>query len=649
MRIVRTLFLATLAVVVLIVGAGLVVVTTLGRETLVPPVAARVKALTGRELAVRGEARVALALPPRVVLSDITFGNAPWASTPNMVEARELSLTVELMPLLSGRIELSSIELTGPRMSFEKDAQGRGNWQFEGRDTPAAAAGAPVPGLPAALVIGNVSVREGVVTYRAAPKAAVTTIAIRDLSLHTRALSGDLDIRFAGDVGELPLDLTGRVGPLDALVARRWPYPVDLSGTVAGQKVHVAARVRADGLRYAFDDLAVSLGDNAIRGTLAVDTSGPRPRAAFDLTAPALTLAALPAAVARPGAPVTAPPTAAPVPAGVRVIPDAPVDFAPLGVVDVDGKLAVDKLTLADGRDAGRLRASIALVDRKLDVTDLEVGLFGGTLAGSVSVDARDATAATVVTRLEGRAMSLGAILAVVGRARDVQGGRAEMVANLSMRGRSPRDWAGSANGTFRLVSSSATIVNPKADALAVWDKLNDAINPFRTRDPSTNLVCAVVNLPLVNGVARVDHSIAMETSKLGVSASGVLDFRNETLELVFAPKVRKGISIDFAGFSDLVRLQGPFASPQLAVDVAGSARVIASVGAAIGTGGISAVAQTLIGWADGHGPGPCQIALDGPGAASAAPAPAPAQGPAAVAAPIVEGIGRAIGKLFGK
>ena len=106
-----------------------------------------------------------------------------------------------------------------------------------------------------------------------------------------------------------------------------------------------------------------------------------------------------------------------------------------------------------------------------------------------------------------------------------------------------------------------------------------------------------------------------METSKIGVSATGTLDFRNETLDLMFLPKVSKGISIDFAGFSDLVRLQGPFASPQIVVDVAGSAKVIASIGAAVGTGGISAVGQALLSWADGNGPGPCEVARGRPAA----------------------------------
>ena len=113
--------IAILAIVLLVAGA--IVATTLGRETLVPPVAARVKALTGRELTVAGPARVALALPPRVVLSDIALGNAPWGTAPKLIEARELDLTVELLPLLSGRFELSRIGLVAPRIALETDGR----------------------------------------------------------------------------------------------------------------------------------------------------------------------------------------------------------------------------------------------------------------------------------------------------------------------------------------------------------------------------------------------------------------------------------------------------------------------------------------------------------------------------------------------
>ena len=221
------------------------------------------------------------------------------------------------------------------------------------------------------------------------------------------------------------------------------------------------------------------------------------------------------------------------------------------------------------------------------------------------------------------------------------------MSVNLAMRGNSPHAWASTATGNVLLVSGPATLVNSKIASLtSAWDKLNDAINPFRTRDPSTELVCAVVRLPLANGVAKVDRSVAMETHKLGVSASGTLDFRNETLDFTFQPKARKGVSIDFAGFSDLVRVSGPFTSPHLAVDVAGSAKVIASIGAAVGTGGLSAVGQALFTWAEGKGPGPCQIALGGAAARRVRKRPR-AGGQAPI--PIASDVGKALGKLFGK
>ena len=213
------------------------------------------------------------------------------------------------------------------------------------------------------------------------------------------------------------------------------------------------------------------------------------------------------------------------------------------------------------------------------------------------------------------------------------------------MRGNSPHEWASTATGNVRAVAGKATLVNSKVDPAVLLDRLNAAINPFRTRDPSTELVCAVARFPVANGVARVDRGIAVETDKIGVSASGTLDFRNETLDFQFNPKVRKGIAIDLGSISDLVRVTGPFASPHIAIDPAGSAKVIASVGAAISSGGLSAVAQGLFAWADGSGPGPCKIALEGARAGADTP-----KGTAAPAQPpIVNEVGKALGKLFGR
>ena len=629
------------AVVALLVVGAIVYVTTIDPATLVAPVQARVKAATGRDLAVRGGARIALSLHPRIVLNDVALSNAPWATPQDMVKAQRVELSLALVPLLSRRIELEEIRLVAPQISLETSKTGEKNWQMQ----PAAGAESPGGGttnLAAAVAISDFEIDNGAVTYRDAGSGGATGITIEKFSLREKALGGDMRMEFRGAVGDVTIALSGQLGSLESLLAQRWPYTIDVGGEVEGVKFAIATKVKAQAQRYTLDELKFVLGANAVNGKFALDASGARPTLVFDVEAPTLALSAVPVP-ALPAAPRT-PPPAAPKSGHNYLIPDTPVSFAPLRWIDADGKLAIGKVLAASGRQYDNVRMQFKLNDGRLDVSTFSLGAFGGTLTGSIVVDASRPDAASLNVNVDGKGLSLGALLAAAGQAREVRGGKSDLAANLAMRGNSPHAWAASATGNVRLVAGPASLVNSKiAAAAANREKLNDALNPFRTRDPATDLVCAVVRFPIANGIAKVDRTIGIETNKIGVTASGTLDFRNETLDFTFQPRAKKGISIDFAGFADLVQVTGPFASPQLAINAAGSAKVIASVGAAISTGGLSAVAQGLFSWAEGNGPGPCQVALG-----TAAPS-APAQKQDSRDAPATGSLGKALNKLFGK
>jgi hypothetical protein len=157
-------------------------------------------------------------------------------------------------------------------------------------------------------------------------------------------------------------------------------------------------------------------------------------------------------------------------------------------------------------------------------------------------------------------------------------------------------------------------------------------------------LQCAVIRLPLSSGVAQVDRSIAFETKELDASMSGTLDFRNETLDLSIKPRVRQGIPIEIPQIAELVRLRGPFASPSVTVDAVASATAIARIGAAIGTGGLSVLGETLFAQAGASG-GACEVALGKAGSATTSTAAAPAK--SNTSANPIEGIGNALKGLF--
>jgi hypothetical protein len=73
---------------------------------------------------------------------------------------------------------------------------------------------------------------------------------------------------------------------------------------------------------------------------------------------------------------------------------------------------------------------------------------------------------------------------------------------------------------------------------------------------------------------------------------------------------VRQGITIEVAQVAQLVRLQGSFRDPKVRVDAAASAATAARIGAAIGTGGLSMLGNTLLHQTTQGEVGPCEIAL---------------------------------------
>jgi hypothetical protein len=230
---------------------------------------------------------------------------------------------------------------------------------------------------------------------------------------------------------------------------------------------------------------------------------------------------------------------------------------------------------------------------------------------------------------------------------REVRGGKTTVTIDVAMHGTSPHQWVSGADGRVQAVVAPATLANTKLDPGLTFDRLAEAVNPFRAVKPSTELTCAVVRLPLAAGVARVDRSIALETKEVDVSMSGTLDFRNETLDLSIRPRVRQGIPIEIPQIAELVRFTGPFAAPTVTVDAVASATAIARVGAAIGTGGLSVLGETLFAGMTG-GTGACEVALGKAGSPTTGTAAAPAKSAASAnSANPIEGIGNALKGLF--
>jgi AsmA family protein len=633
------IFWRTLAVlggvVLLLLVAVAIAVHTVDVKEFIGPIKQRVKDATGRDLEVRGNIDLKLGLEPKLVLDDVTLGNAPWGKQPQMISAKHVEAQIALLPLLRKRFEVIRFKLIEPTIALETDSGGRGNWEFP--SLPAAAQGstpAPSGGTLGAFAVGDVAISDGAVTYRDGKTGDVTTIVVQDLTVHARDAQSPISGRFRGKINDTTVALEGDFGPLDQLVRQRWPYPVTVQGDINGKKASVGTQVSVQGNAVALDDLKLGSGSSTMTGKMVVLTGAARPKYTFKFDAPTLSLAdvALPAATAKAAA------------ASKHVFSEAPVDVAALRDFDAEGEVTIGTLVLLDGRHLEQVHVQLTLANGKLDVPVLQATAFGGSVLGRLQLDASVPDAALTL-HAEAKNLDVSALLAAAGVKRELNGGKTELKADVSAHGASLRQWASSANGNVIAIVGPATIVNPKGSTDVPLDRLFEAANPFRGIDATTQLHCAVVRLPLKNGVATIDRSIAVETSKLGATASGSLDFRNETLDLSIRPQIRQGIPITVPQVADLVRFHGPFASPSVGIDATATAATVARLGAAVYTGGLSIIGESIIAQAAADPGAPCQIAL-GHGAGATTAAAKPDAKPAANA---VGEVGKALGHLLGR
>jgi hypothetical protein len=631
--------------VALVLIAVAIAVATVDVNTFAEPLAARVRAATGRQFTIGGPIGLHLSLEPTLRIDNVALGNAPWARTPAMVRAGRVEAQVALLPLLHKRFEIVRVTLVDPVISLETDRQGRGNWIFG--DAPASGAAASAPGPEAAVAavpafgVGEVEVRNGRIRYLDGATGEVKNIIVETLTVQSRDAAAPIVAEFRGKVDDMPIAFKGTFGSRQALLASQWPYPVDIVGTVAGRTATVKGKVTPAPAGTRVEELALAFGELALNGTVVVDRTGPKPRYVIDVHMPRFAPEALALPAAAGG---NTPAKPAPATPSRHVVPDEPLPLAGLRAADAEGTIAIDTIALPHGQAIDHARLRFGLHGGRLDVVELAGKGFGGSVVARGVLQAFDdpARGASLDVHAEGRDLELGPILALQGAPREVSGGRTRFTFDGKASGPTLHDWAATLDGNVLLLVGPAHLKNPPGSSTAVLDRVGSAVNPFRDKKGGTDLKCAVVRLPVRNGVARADRSIALETEELGVSATGNIDLRNETLDLSLKPQARSGIPLDVTGLADVVRVSGSFRDPQVGIDPAKSAAAIARIGAAVGTGGWSLLGETLIN-STAAADSPCAIAL------GAKPAAAPPASSTAQATPVPADLGKALGKLFGR
>ena len=239
MRVLKWVLTGVVVLLVAVVIAGVAILKTLDLNQYRELIVQQLEAQTGREVAIAGPIDLEVSLSPALALSDVTLSNVPGGSKPQMLAVKRFEAKVALVPLLSRKVQVERIVLSGADILLETDAQGAGNWVFRpaGADAgqPAPEPSSPAEGsselsLPA---FDDIEVENSILTYRNGQNGNVTTVQVEKLRAEAPDASQPLEIALKGNYNGNPVEAEGTVGPLANLLEGA-PAAIDFKLAAAG-------------------------------------------------------------------------------------------------------------------------------------------------------------------------------------------------------------------------------------------------------------------------------------------------------------------------------------------------------------------------------------------------------------------------------
>jgi AsmA protein len=185
-----------LLLLVLFVGALVTLPFLVPTSVYKDQIIAQTRLATGRELKIDGDLKLSFWPAFGVQVGKVSFANAAGGSAPQMVTMDAMVVGAELMPLLSGTLNVTQVRFVNPTINLEIDKQGRGNWLFEAAKGEAA----PTEGQAKPTAGGNFSFRDveingGTLTYADARTETAQRIDAIDVSVKLPSLDQPMTVQ----------------------------------------------------------------------------------------------------------------------------------------------------------------------------------------------------------------------------------------------------------------------------------------------------------------------------------------------------------------------------------------------------------------------------------------------------------------------
>lgn len=652
----KFILIFVVSVCVIVIAAGYVLLTQIDFNAYKNSIIKIVYEKTGRQLTM-DNIRLRPSFNPIVEVQNVTFSNATWAKSSEMVSAQSIELGFALLPLFQKKIEIDTFTVHNAVVNLEINSQGKANWEFS--DTQSGELkkiSSSNWGLIGVAYAENMTMSDSQVT---GGEFSLSDVVVRNLLLDnvqigytdaaqtvqnykinnlklTEAEQNNINFDFnvndglyvgtgvAGgfskleDVKGYPLqgqfDVMGIHAETNVLLYDLMGGDIRFKGNVSAQgflgknsgyNESVNANIEGNLKKIKANIQSLMFAGNQIKGTVSVDLNQQVPAIRANLNSDKIDLASFTKKTQSMAAFSLVKEAKA-----TTLVPNEVIPYQYLSDVDAKADVYIGLLSNANVELAKDLTLQAEVVKGILNVKLTKGMIFNGDATALLNVNAIQKS---VLFKMDVKRLNLKQALAAAGDIKAAldfrSGSETDIVVNLIGQGDTFADVVDTLNGHFITIMEQSQLHIGNIGLLKgnIISQLLDTLRITKGND-DLNLRCAVVRADLKDGMAQIPNGITVNADKFTIVATGDVNLKKDELNLNFKPFAGKLTDTNIAKvLSSLVKLTGTIQNPKIRVDSANAIKTIVGVTT---TGPVYLGSQMLL-ENDGS---PCYTALQGTG-----------------------------------
>lgn len=599
-------FLAALAALaVLLVAIVLLAPNLIPAKTYKGRLEAAASDALGRQVTMGDDISFKILPQTAFAAGDLVIANASGFEGDYVAKVRRADIGVKLVPLLSGRVEISRFILTEPDLNLQKRQDGAVNWNLASSGAPEDAAEDPrvteISLGDVRLVDGraiysdavakrtyaaeNIDVRaklaslseplevDGTMTFQGAPTSVNVVLANPrdildrkpsnlklDLALGEAAIGADLALA-AGEALAWSGPISLEAPDLPALASL---FDVKLEEAPGFDSLSVAGEASGTAQTISLQDAKVKFDAIDANGDLRLDWSGAKPKATGDLATESLDL--------RPYLPPPA--------EGAQGFPawsTAKIDFASLNNIDADLDVSAGKVFLNE-LEAGETRLNLKIADGRMTAVIPQIGFYGGGGSGTLVVDARKKSPAIAgkfsMKSVEAQPftmdlMRLDKLLGLGGFNLEFNASGSSQAAIMqSMDGKGGFDLNDGAIKGVNIVKLANAVAKLYEGGITTAPAIAAAVAEAQRPAEQTDFSKFLSQFTITDGLVQAP-TISLDGPHLVMTGVGRIDLPGQTLDLRLLPKASTAADTQQGRTIAIpVKVSGTFSKPAMSVDV---------------------------------------------------------------------------------